>query len=379
MTSGTTRLFIRFFERFTLLPFFLVAICTAGCRPVIALGKNPSGKELEKIEALPNYKDGQFQNLEQTSSAITRKKVKWTGIVKNLLNKPKTAKPGKPIPYMVTDLTNARFQKPTVIWLGHSSFLLKTKTANILVDPSFSGFAGPFRGLIKAFEGANEYGIKDLPPIDVLVISHDHYDHLDYTTVMQLKHRVKKVIVPIGVGSHLRRWGFDPEQVTELNWHQSVQISDSLRITSTPAHHRSNRGFAQRKTLWSSYVFNANGYTIYFSGDSGYSKHFKLIGEQYGPFDLALVECGQYNIKWPQSHLFPFQSARAGIDLKARMMIPIHWAKFAESTHPWNEPVQLLLKSADSLNLPVSVPYIGQPYSIGDPLLRENWWNVGQN
>lgn len=183
------------------------------------------------------------------------------------------------------------------------------------------------------------------------------------------------MIVPVGVGSHLRFWNFDPKKITELQWNEPVCISDSLRIISTPAHHRSNRTFAQRKTLWSSYVIEADGYKIYFSGDTGYSPHFKLIGEQYGPFDVALIECGQYNTKWHQSHLFPWQTARAAQDLKASMLIPAHWGKFAESTHPWNEPVKKLLPSADSSQLPVFTPYIGQPYVVGQAVEKLNWWN----
>ena len=362
-------------------PYLLFLFITAllpfsGCKPIIALGKNPSGEELKQIEQLPNYKDGEFQNLVQPASAAPRRKVKWTRMAKNLLSKPKSAKPGKPLPYMITDLKALNSAKPAIIWFGHSSFLLKTKSATILVDPVFSGYAGPFRGLITAFAGTNEYTLKDLPPIDILLISHDHYDHLDYQTVKKLKNKVKKVIVPIGVGSHLRHWGFDPNKVTELQWEEAVRISESLRIIATPAHHRSNRTFAQRKTLWASYVIEAEGYKIYFSGDTGYSPHFKQIGEQHGPFDVALIECGQYNIKWSQNHLFPWQTARAAQDLKASLLIPAHWAKFAESTHPWNEPVKMLLPSADSLQIPVFTPYIGQPYVVGQPVEKQDWWNV---
>lgn len=360
--------------KWVLIPLIIVLLSLfQGCRPVIALGKNPAGEELKRIESIQNYKNGEFQNLVQTNTPTPHRKVKWTGLVKYFLSKPKSTKPRNPIPYMLTDLRRLDSNRPAIVWFGHSTFLLKTKSATILVDPSFSGYAGPFRGLVTAFEGTNQYSLKDLPPIDILLISHDHYDHLDYKTVKKLKKKVKKVIVPIGVGSHLRYWNFDPKKITELQWNESVQISDSLRIISAPAHHRSNRTFAQRKTLWSSYVIEADGYRIYFSGDSGYSPHFRLIGEQYGPFDVALVECGQYNTKWPQSHLFPWQTARAAQDLKASLLIPVHWAKFAESTHPWNEPVRKLLESADSLQLPVFTPYIGQPYSIGQAVEKQKW------
>lgn len=364
--------------KWILLPLLFILLSPLeGCRPVIALGKNPSPQEQKRLESLSNYKDGEFHNLVQTASPSfsPRRKPKWNGLFKYFLNKPKSVRPLKPLPYMLTDLHRLDSQKPTIVWFGHSSFLLKTKTATILADPSFSGYAGPFDGLVTAFEGTNEYSLKDMPAIDILLISHDHYDHLDYKTVKKLKNKVKRVIVPMGVGSHLRYWGFDPKLITELQWNESVQFTDSLRVISTPAHHRSNRTMAQRKTLWSSYVIEADGYKIYFSGDTGFSPHFKLIGDQYGPFDVALVECGQYNSKWSQSHLFPWQTARAALDLKTSVLIPIHWAKFAESVHPWNEPVKKLLQSADSLRIPVLTPYIGQPYVLGQPVERQEWWN----
>jgi L-ascorbate metabolism protein UlaG (beta-lactamase superfamily) len=347
------------------------------CRPIKSLGKNPSGDELKKIESLPNYRGGEFQNLEKPTidtSSVARRGPRWTRLLKYLLGKPKSTQPPATLPTVITNLKNTIYPKPTIIWFGHSSFLLKTATATILVDPNFSGYAGPLRGMITAFKGSNVYDAGDMPVIDALIISHDHYDHLDYETVRQLRKKVKRVIVPIGVGSHFRKWGYNPEVITELNWTESITVNDKLKITATPAHHRSNRTLASRKTLWASYVMEADGYKIFYSGDTGYSKHFKLIGEQYGPFDLAMMECGQYNKKWSQSHMHPSQTTQAAVDLKTAMTIPVHWGKFAESDHPWNEPVQLLLKSADSLHLPVSIPFIGQPYTIGDTVLQYEWW-----
>ena len=367
------KIYFSIFGVFILIISFLLA-----CRPVKSLGKNPSGEELRQISLLPNYKNGIFQNLEDNtidSSTTTVKKLKWHRMLKYLLRKQKNTHPLKSIPSVLTDLQSHPYKKPTVIWFGHSSFLLKTSSANILFDPNFSSYAGPFKGMITAFEGTMEYDVEHLPVIDALIISHDHYDHLDYHTVKLLKKKVKRVIVPIGVGSHFRKWGYKQEMITELNWDESFRLQDQLCITATPAHHRSNRTLAQRKTLWASYVVEADGYKIYFSGDTGYGRHFKRIGEQYGPFDLALLECGQYNQKWPRNHMFPYQTARAAIDLKTAMTIPIHWARFAESEHPWNEPVKLLLASADSLNVPVSVPFIGQPYTLGETIERIDWWN----
>jgi len=350
-----------------------------GCNAIKAVGKNPSGEVLKKIEALPNYKNGQFQNLDQevqqTTIATQRRRPGWLYLLKFFTGQPKELLPSKPLVAVNTDLVNTTFDKPTVIWFGHSSFLLKTAGANILVDPSFSGFAGPFKGAIKAFEGSNVYDERDMPVIDALVISHDHYDHLDYLTVKRLRKKIKRVIVPIGVGAHFVHWGFPPGIITELNWNDSIQLTNSITITATPAYHRSNRTFKTKKTLWASYVIGADSYKIFYSGDTGYGKHFKLIGQQYGPFDLAMMECGQYNVRWPHSHMFPNQAAQAAIDVGAAMTIPVHWGKYAESEHAWNEPVNLFVKAADSLKVPVTVPMLGQPYTIGTIVERFDWWN----
>lgn len=373
MSFSTVRISCKSFVFFIVLLFFAPA-----CQPLRSLGKNPSGEELIKIERLPNYRNGTFQNLESPAPdtvAMSRRRGGWTRLLRYLVaKKPANTRPPKPLPVFITDIMSNDYKAPTVIWFGHSSFLLKTAQANILFDPDFSDYAGPFKGMVTAFAGTDAYGVKDMPPIDALVISHDHYDHLDYRTVKQLKKKVKRVIVPMGVGSHFRKWGYKKETITELNWNDSVRVTEGVTITATPAHHRSNRTMAQNKTLWASYVIAADGYKIYFSGDSGYSSHFKLIGNSYGPFDLALLECGQYNQKWPRSHMFPYQTAKAATDLKASMIIPVHWGKFAESEHPWNEPMELLRASADSLKLPVSIPFIGQPYTIKQPFQQIIWW-----
>jgi L-ascorbate metabolism protein UlaG (beta-lactamase superfamily) len=348
------------------------------CEPVQSLGKNPEGEDLKKIEALPNYKNGQFRNLDtgfvERSTNTGSQRPRWLRLMRYFISKPELTRPSKRLPSVYTDLQKNTFQKPTVVWFGHSSFLLKTATASILFDPNFSGYAGPFSFLMQSFEGSNVYGADDMPVIDALVISHDHYDHLDFQTIKKLRKKVKRVIVPIGVGSHFRKWGYNASIITELNWNESFLLNDSTRITATPAHHRSNRTFEARKTLWASYVIQNGDYKLYFSGDTGYSNHFKSIGEQYGPFDLAMLECGQYNTNWSQSHMHPTQTAQAAIDLSARMILPIHWAKFAESNHPWSEPVKLLLTSADSLQLKVTTPQIGQPYILGSPPITTKWW-----
>jgi L-ascorbate metabolism protein UlaG (beta-lactamase superfamily) len=344
------------------------------CGIVRSLGHNPQGEALKQIQTLPNYRNGMFQNLDSADNGGN--KVKGGNALKAMFNRPESITPSRPLPWVKTDLINTAYNRPTVIWFGHSSVLIKSRSGNILIDPVFSNHAGPIPGMIKAYKGTKHYTANDMPDIDVLLISHDHYDHLDYRTVKKLKSRIKKVIVPKGVGSHFVYWGFDPKNIIELNWNEGLALPGNLHITATPARHRSNRTFAEKKTLWASYVIQADDYKIFYSGDGGYGDHFKQIGKQYGPFNLALMECGQYNENWLHHHMMPEQTAQAVADLQAHLLQPVHWAKFAESNHPWNEPVKRLLPAAQKLGIAVSVPQLGEPYTLDDSPKRTVWWSV---
>jgi L-ascorbate metabolism protein UlaG (beta-lactamase superfamily) len=354
--------------------FLLLLTVPPGCGVVRSLGQNPKGDDLTALQTLPNYRNGMFQNLDSADNGGN--KVKGGNALKAMFSRPENVTPSYPLPWVKTDVKNTLYKRPTVIWFGHSSVLIKSSNGNILIDPVFSNHAGPIPGMIKAYKGTKHYTADDMPDIDVLLISHDHYDHLDYQTVKKLRNRIKKVIVPKGVGSHLVYWGFDRAKIVELNWNEGTALPGGLHITATPARHRSNRTFAEKKTLWASYVIKTEGYKLFYSGDGGYGSHFKQIGKQYGPFDLALMECGQYNENWLHHHMMPEQTARAAADLQARLLQPVHWAKFAESNHPWNEPVNRLLPAAQKLNVEVSVPRIGEPFTLGDSAKRTVWWSV---
>jgi L-ascorbate metabolism protein UlaG (beta-lactamase superfamily) len=350
----------------------LLLIAVAGCSVVKSLGKNPEGEELTHLEALPNYKNGGFENLaEQSDSTVKRNR-----LLLMLHNRSITTSPSRGLPWVKTDLKTLATAAPTVVWFGHSSLLVKTVQGNILIDPIFSNHAGPVPGLVTAFKGTTNYHAKDMPPIDVLIISHDHYDHLDYRTLKKLKDHIKMAIVPMGVGSDLVYWGFDPKKIIELNWNQSTRLPGGLQVTATPAQHRSNRTYAKaNKTLWASYVIQAGNYRLFYGGDSGYGPLFKQIGQQYGPFDMAFLECGQYSTNFPWAHLQLGQAAQAAVDLQAKLLQPIHWAKFDEADHPWNEAIKKLIPAAKTLGMQVNVPQIGEPYTLGSPPKNTVWWN----
>lgn len=350
----------------------LLLTSVAGCGVVKSMGKNPEGDELTRLEALPNYKNGGFENLAERSDST----VKRNRLLYMFRSRPQTIRPSHGLPWVKTDLKTLAATEPTIVWFGHSSLLIKTGQGNVLIDPIFSNHAGPVPGLVTAFQGTKHYHAEDMPPIDVLIISHDHYDHLDYRTLKKLKDHIKMAVVPMGVGSDLVYWGFDPKKIIELNWDQSVTLPGGLKVTATAAQHRSNRSYTkENKTLWASYVIQAEHYRLFYSGDSGYGPQFKQIGQQYGPFDLALLECGQYSPNWPWTHLRLGQAAQAAVDLQASLLQPIHWAKFVEADHPWNEPIEKLLPAAEKLGIQVNVPRIGEPYTLGDPPRNVVWWD----
>ena len=336
-------------------------------------GKKPTGERLKKIESAVNYKNGHFQNIEPTEMLVNSSYYK---ILKEYFNKPKSVAPSSALPTIKTDLKNLHYDKPVVIWFGHSSYLINYKGFTILVDPVFGGSASPFSFMIKAFKGTGIVNVADLPEIDVLLLTHDHYDHLDHKTVKQLNTKVKRIVTSLGVGSHLEYWGISKEKITELNWWDKAVINTDVSFTATPARHFSARGLVRSKTLWSAFVLELFGYRLFLGGDSGYDKQFKIIGEKFGGFDLAFLEMGQYNVSWPYMHMMPEQTVQAAIDLNAKVLLPVHWGKFALAYHPWNEPPTRVTIAAKELNQPIVIPMIGQPYIIGEPFEQKEWWDT---
>ena len=243
------------------------------------------------------------------------------------------------------------------------------------MDPVFSGRTSPvsYAGS-KAFAGADIYKAEDMPAIDILVITHDHYDHLDYDTVKKLAHKTGVIVTSLGVGAHLEHWGIAPEKIKELDWWETVSINAETTFTAAPARHFSGRKFTRNQTLWSSFILQTKGHKIYLGGDSGYDTHFATIGNKYGPFDLAILENGQYNAYWANIHMMPEETVQAAIGLKANLLLPVHWGKFALGTHPWDEPIQRLLAKATELNVKVVTPKIGEAIILNNTLPDAHWW-----
>ncbi len=335
-------------------------------------GKLPSGERLHRMQQSQHYKDGAFNNLSPTP--VMAEDSSFWKTLKSYLKKPKDTTPATKIPSIKTNLHSLPDGNPVLIWFGHSSYLLRISGLNILVDPVFSGNAAPVSFMVKAYPGSNIFDAADMPEIDILLQTHDHYDHLDYQTILAIKPKVKKIITALGVGSHFEYWGFDNKIITELDWWQEHTIVPGVQLTAAPARHFSGRGLQRGKTWWASFILSTQHHTLYLGGDSGYDSHFKAIGNKYGPFDLVILESGQYNLHWPHIHMMPEETVKAAIELNAKLLLPVHWGKFTLSLHPWNEPIIRVIKKASELRMPVATPMIGEPLVLGMQFPVTHWW-----
>lgn len=259
------------------------------------------------------------------------------------------------------------------IWFGHSTILLDIGGKRVLFDPIFSRYASPLPFTIARFQPP-VVDLEAIGDIDLILISHNHYDHLDKPTINQLRKRTVEFLVPLGVGARLESWGIDRSRITELDWWQSVSI-DGTEFTATPAQHFSGRGvFDRNKTLWASWSVNHNDERVFFSGDSGYGPHYQAIGERLGPFDLTFLENGAYNEAWALIHQFPEQAVQAHRDLKGNTMVPIHWGMFNLSTHSWYDPILRVGQAADKEGVRLLTPKLGQFVDPGAALPQDRWW-----
>lgn len=337
-------------------------------------GRLPSGERLAKIKQSPNYNGKSFDNLSETPDLAEG--VSYYTVMKDFFfNKSKREKPAKPLPSQKHDLLHLDPTEDIVVWFGHSSYFMQIDGKTILVDPVFSGHASPVNFTTKAFAGADVYDVKDFPEIDYLFISHDHWDHLDYKTVLELKPKVKKVITGLGTGEHFERWGFDMATVEERDWNEEVNFGEGFKVIVTPGRHFSGRTFTRNKAIWASFVLTTPTMKVFLGGDSGYDTHFKAIGDQFGPFDLVLLECGQYNEYWKYIHMMPEQVVQAAQDLKAKRLMPVHWAKFSLALHAWDEPIKRVTALAETANMPLLTPMIGEKVNLNDSTyVPSQWW-----
>jgi L-ascorbate metabolism protein UlaG (beta-lactamase superfamily) len=334
---------------------------------------NSESTMADRIEGSPQYKEGKFNDMGNTLNMSFSDIVVTTW---DFIFAKNNRTPDEELPVKQVDLSHFNgkaMDQLNATWLGHSSLLINMDGYKVLTDPVFEkrvSILGPTR-----FNGDVPLDIQKIPPIDIVIISHDHYDHLNKYSVKRIAEKTNKFIVPLKVGDRLVDWGVARDKIVELDWWQEYAFDRNLMIAATSAQHFSGRGITDRnKTLWASWVVKTPHHKIFFSGDSGYFGGFKQIGETYGPFDMTFIECGAYGEGWPKVHMFPEQTAQAHLDLKGNVLHPIHWGTFNLALHPWYEPMERLTAAANLNQIEIATPVVGETtvYDMKIPTAR--WW-----
>ncbi len=309
---------------------------------VLALLSHPafpapfSEERKARIEASPNYKDGMFKN-EIPTPQFTGKQSMVSTLWSFMTDRGSDGlEPSEPLVVEKTDLTTLQRDTDCVVWFGHSSYFLQLGGKRFLVDPVLN-LEFPVTLILHAFKGTDVYSPADIPPIDYLILTHEHWDHLDYATLRDIRERVGRVVCPLGVGQYVERWGYEKDSISEMDWYETTCL-EGVNVVCWPTRHFSNRLFGRNKTLWASFLLQVGNRQVYIGGDGGYDDRFKRLREKYGQVDLAIMENGQYNENWANIHLLPKDLERAVLDIDAKSILTVHHDKFALAHHAWNEP-----------------------------------------
>ena len=338
------------------------------------MGGTPAqGERLRRMQANPFWRDGAFFNESGGTGRPAEAEARWKKVRHLFAHKSPELKPAIVIPHEKTDLRSLK--NGEMVWLGHSGFVLRAAGLTIAIDPALNA-ACPVPGFFEPFKGADVYSAPDLPDIDLLIITHDHYDHLDYPVICAIRSRVKRVICPLGVGAHFEAWGYDPRRLTETVWWEDLTVAPGVRLTCVPGQHFSGRTLRMNTTLWAGYMLEIKGFKLYLSGDSGWGPHFAAIHHAFGSPDFALLEDGQYNENWSDIHMMPVAWRHAVTDLAPKAVMPCHNSKYALSRHAWNDPLIEARRSAQATATPLVTPLIGTRISLADPTAAAKiWWS----
>jgi L-ascorbate metabolism protein UlaG (beta-lactamase superfamily) len=364
--------------------FFLILVDILGVLALAAvvdteyldqLGAAPEGVRLEIMKKSTNFDGKQFKNQIETELGPSGSYWKMT---KQWLFGKQIRRPQHPIP--IVTLEKSAFETPApqglrITWMGHSSVLIEIDGRRVLTDPIWGKRISPFKHMGPKRFHPPPIPLENLPGLDAVIISHDHYDHLEKSAVLALAPSGVRFYMPLGVGAHLEKWGVDPVQIVELDWWDSAEtVAGDIQLVATPARHFSGRGLSINKTQWASFVIKGPKNRIFFSGDSGPFPGFEEIGDKYGPFQITLIKIGAYDESWPYVHLNPEQALAAHATLKGELLMPIHWGTFNLAFHNWFDPPQRLLTAAAELSTRVAIPRPGQMFTVQDPPPIERWW-----
>jgi L-ascorbate metabolism protein UlaG (beta-lactamase superfamily) len=338
------------------------------------LGSSAEGTRLARMERSAHFAEGEFRNLLPTHTLTPGSF--WKMISDQLGDEAR--EPAKPVPIVARskrDYATPPASGLRATWIGHASVLIEIEGKRVLADPVFSDRVSPSRWLGPKRLHPPPIALAELPTIDAVVISHDHYDHLDMDTIQALAAANQDVrfLVPLGIGAHVHGWGVEPARITELDWNERANVA-GLTFVATPDRHYSGRGLDRDGTLWASWVILGAQRRVFFSGDSGYFDGFAKIGAAHGPFDLTLIKIGAYGPTWPEIHMTPEQAVQTHLDLRGQVLLPIHWATFNLAPHAWSEPAERALAAARAQNVRIALPRIGEWVDIGAAVPDSPWW-----
>ncbi|WP_336741458.1 MBL fold metallo-hydrolase [Aureimonas altamirensis] len=306
---------------------------------------------------------------------LTTEESRLSIMIGNTFSKAGIPRPQGELPTVRTDLATLDPADDLVIWLGHSSYFVQLAGCRILIDPVFSPNAAPIPRANAAFEGTSFYAVENMPEIDLLLITHDHYDHLDYHTIRDLQPKVRQVMAGLGIGAHFEAWGYAPDIVHEADWYETVRMAPELDIHVTPARHYSGRTFTRDKSLWVGFALTTPERRIFISGDTGYGEHFAEIARRYGPFDWVTLDAGQYDPRWANVHMTPEEAAQAAEDLQARALTLAHAGRFSIAPHDWNDPFRRMVVASEGRSYELWTPEIGRAFYLdGRAQAFTPWW-----
>lgn len=339
-----------------------------------SLGGKIEGDRLARIGGSPNFEDGRARNKLPTDLSLDgdawRSSIEW-------LRGAKKRRPAHPVPLMQPDteaLSTVKNPGVRFVWLGHSTVYLEIDGSRVLIDPVWSERSSPFRIIGPKRTHRVPIDLEGIPMVDVVVISHDHYDHLDMDVVASLAPRGVVFAVPLGVGAHLEAWGVSPRKIIELDWWEGATVG-SIALIATPARHFSGRWVSDSDcTLWASWTLMGPESRVFYSGDTGWHDEFETIGEKFGPFDLTIMKCGAYDDAWPDIHINGIQAVEANLLVKGQRMLPVHWLTFDLALHPWAEPVEQVVETAAALGVEVLTPRPGEIVDLGSSVHTSKWW-----
>ncbi|MDY4384781.1 MBL fold metallo-hydrolase [Pectobacterium brasiliense] len=322
----------------------------------------------------PLFRDGAFHN--PVARPTVDSQNRFALLYRFLFEKDAGALPDTRLPSEKTDLHQLSKTDNVIIWMGHSSYFIQLEGKTFLLDPVFSDNASPVPRTNVAFKGSNVYSPDDVPPIDYLLITHDHWDHLDYPTLNALRGKIRRIVAPTGVGSYFVKWGFPQKDITEGGWFSCLK-ENGVDIHVLPTQHFSGRLLKHNQTLWGSFALITEQHRLYLGGDSGYGAHYKAIAERLGGFDIAILECGQYDRDWPHVHMTPEESAQAASDLQAKAVLPSHNSKFKLAHHRWNDPLERISQASENQDWRLMTPRIGERVQVDNPQQTfSQWWNA---